>query len=50
MFSGLGIDELKEAFFNFVEESERAARERSADEENYFGSAVEENPEPEEGV
>ncbi|HUW40688.1 MAG TPA: GTPase ObgE [Rectinemataceae bacterium] len=50
VFSGRGIEELKEAFFRFVEESERAARERGADEENYFGTQPEDIPEPEEGV
>ena len=42
VFSGQGIDELKEVFFHFVEDAESAARALAESEDNYFGTALEE--------
>jgi len=44
VFSGRGIDELKETFFRFVEEAELRERERAVAQEDFFGV---DGPEPE---
>ncbi|MGO8694507.1 MAG: GTPase ObgE [Rectinemataceae bacterium] len=40
VFSGQGLDELKEIFFHFVEDAEAEARALAGSEESYFGTAT----------